>query len=77
MIRIDKNVPIPRQRAKYPFRSMGVGDSFFVALGPSDVVRVAQTRLTNSAQNALGAGCYTVRQVVENGVKGVRVWRLK
>ena len=72
MIKIDKNVPTPNlardPNTKYPFREMDVGDSFF-----------AGDRTT--AQMSVNTQHYrpkkfTCRTVTENGVKGVRVWRI-
>lgn len=31
MIEIEKNVPVPSNRTKYPFKDMEVGDSFFAS----------------------------------------------
>jgi hypothetical protein len=71
MITIDKNIPLPRHYMKYPFKEMDVGDSF----------------LTKANRNAVtGASAYwgrklntryINREVAENGVEGVRVWRIK
>lgn len=41
MIKVDKNVPPPRQRGKYPWRQMEVGDSFLVPEGMENSVRYA------------------------------------
>lgn len=73
MITIDKNVPLPiliKKGAprKYPLSDLEVGESFFAAGKlPSDI-RPLATRLRPKK--------FAVRTVTENGVKGVRVWRL-
>jgi hypothetical protein len=73
MIKLDKNIPLlrdPRGSAvKYPWDEMEVGDSFF-----------------SPGRGAVGQGTihgrrhgrrYTSRQVEENGVPGVRMWRVR
>lgn len=72
-IKIEKNVPIPKPNgsgrpAKYPWKSMEVGDSFFVNGGTKT------TTLSNSAayQRALTGRKFAVRTEGE----GVRVWRI-
>lgn len=69
---IEKNVPIPQanafgRNAKYPFRQMEVGDSFFA----SDTT---VQKMSNNAcgYKARGHGTFTCRAV--DG--GVRVWRI-
>lgn len=73
MIEVQSEIPVPPRKCgpkpKYPWADMDVGDSFF-ALATVD-------SLTSCAHNALGKGCYTLRQSTEGGVHGVRVWRLK
>lgn len=69
-VKIDTAVPIPARSPKYPFAQMAVGDSFFAP---------------NRPQNAFGTFIalwgkrdgrkFTTRIRVENGVRGVRVWR--
>ena len=70
---IDKGVPLPACKGKYAWVSvMQIGDSAFLA--------------GIDAQRAYGAIKYamrrcgfkfTLRTVTEDGVKGVRVWRVK
>jgi hypothetical protein len=71
--KIDKSVPIPEKtvrRAKYPFKNMEEGDSFFVPLpdgkSPSGVYASIST-----AKNRLKINLTTAR---EDG--GIRVWRI-
>jgi len=75
--KIDKNVPIPegrwgKRRKKYPFDEMEVGDSFFIHGGKQESI----TSIMRHWREKLGHK-YTTRSVVENGVKGVRVWRIE
>lgn len=70
-IKIDKKVAVPSGRHTYPWREMQPGDSFFVPM-------VGKTRgrgLYVCARRAAGIEI-TTRTVVENGVKGIRVWRI-
>jgi hypothetical protein len=69
-IPIDKGVPLPkgRREPKYPWASMEVGDSFFV---PGTISTSAAT----AASKRLGFG-FVRRSVVENGVAGIRFWRV-
>jgi hypothetical protein len=70
-IKIDKGVPAPnehwsRNRVKYPFKSMEVGDSFF-----TETSRVAVTSAACGYARRNGVK-FTTRS--ENG--GTRVWRI-
>ena len=72
MIEIDKNIPVPLYSgrggpAKYPWRQMDVGDSFFVANIKANTVSAA-ARLVGKRMGA----SFTVRKV--DG--GVRAWRI-
>lgn len=74
-IKIDKDVPLPTNVSSgtvYPFAEMEVNDSFFVAGKTSN-------QMVNAAahwRKAKGWG-FVCRNVVENDVKGARVWRVK
>ena len=76
MIAVDHDVPVPigdgiGRIPKYPWASMAVGDSFFVpGKGANDLLGAARPR------KLLGEK-HTCRTLTENGVKGVRVWRVK
>jgi len=68
---VEKNIPIPLVRGgkglrKWPIDKMEVGDSFF-SLEYGGVRKSAKI---------LGIKI-TTRQVEEDGVKGIRVWRIK
>lgn len=68
--KVDKNIPPPTRKAKYPFAEMQVGDSFFVP-----------DMTTRSLQNAASYYRKTLNYKFEskareeNGVKGARIWR--
>ena len=69
-ISITKGLPTPhRGRAKYPFRDMEIGDSFF-ARGASVIGLHGCARRHRPKR-------FTCRSLVENGVAGVRVWRIQ
>lgn len=70
---IDKGVPVPPSnvsRRKYPFDAMEVGDSFFVAGRQHKVYGAINWHTKHSNKR------FTTRKVVENGVAGIRVWRV-
>ena len=75
-IEIESNVPIPEstsgRRLKYPFESLEVGDSFFVE--GKEPAQVSGSKKHFSAK--LGHR-YICRTVTEDGVKGVRLWRVE
>lgn len=71
--KIDKGIPLPSSYAggqgRFPFADMQVGDSFFVT-------QVSMSRLLLAARKFRPMRV-TARTVVENGVRGVRVWRIE
>ena len=73
-ITIDKGVSLPRggRKNKYPLRTMEVDDSFFVVgRTPSKMGScIDYARFKTGFK-------YATRTVTEDGVKGVRVWRVK
>lgn len=76
-IEIEKGVPIPPQvrvgrKATYPFREMQLGDSFFV---PGKTTTQFSAHRVSSLKK-LGLE-FVSRTVVEDGVEGCRVWRVK
>lgn len=79
MIKIDKGIEIPPRRQgggrppKYPIREMEVGDSFFVPKSRKSAGGSVQAY----ANRILGKGATTVRNAIENGVEGFRIWRIK
>ena len=78
---IEKDIPVsPRKkkgyRSKYPFKSMGIGDSFFVPVASSP--RGGMSSLCGACRNGSerlfgGSGHFSVRTVEG----GYRVWRVK
>lgn len=72
-IKVDKNVPLPppaAQRVKYPLGDLQPGDSFFVPGKRSNHMGPVLARRRRAGWKL------TVRNVTEDGVDGVRVWRL-
>lgn len=66
---ITKGLPTPRgRRAKYPFRDMEIGDSFFAP--GSSVIGIHGCARRHRPMR------FTCRSVVEDGVPGIRVWRI-
>jgi hypothetical protein len=76
-IKIDKGVPVPPltqgRRMKYPFRQMEVGDSFFV---PGVKTSSGFSGCLHGVRKSTG-WTFTCRSRVEDGVQGVRVWRIE
>ena len=63
---VSKDIPIPEQtRTKYPFRNMGVGDSFFV---PMSDATSTEKNLRSSLYNA-GLLAIRARWLPEPGFK--------
>lgn len=69
-IKIEKNVSMPTQngRTKYPLGVMEIGDSFFL------VGRNSQS--VSGSFGLLRPKKFSVRTLTENGIKGVRIWRI-
>ncbi len=72
---IEKNVPLPDLPGpgspKYHWKSMEIGDSFFV---PNRTAMEFGGHV-GAARKSTGFG-FTVKTREENGVRGVRVWRI-
>lgn len=62
-VKIDKGIPLPSPRQKYPFDKMKVGESFFSV--KNSVVNLS------SKHNKSGKAKFTCRKVKD----GYRVWR--
>jgi hypothetical protein len=75
MYEIEKNVPMPSNhgpKPAYPWRTMEVGDSFFVAVDKN-----SQRHRSICAQSSM-AGKQLDRQFTTRWVDGgVRIWRTK
>lgn len=69
--RIQKNVPIPQNKiaSKYPFKDMEIGDSFFASGIPATYISL-HSRMLRPMK-------FSCRTVTENGVRGLRVWRIE
>lgn len=77
MIKIEKGVPVPQnttRKAKYPFRDMEVGDSFFIN-EKNDVKRMQQKM---SAVASMFCKKHTEYKFKTQAFdSGVRIWRIK
>lgn len=70
---VDDHIPLPNdigRRAKYPWKEMAVGHSFFVP-GMPDSIRKGLPSAAGRANIKIAT-----RTVSENGVTGIRVWRV-
>ncbi len=79
LLPVDKGLPIPTNKTggmggkrKYPFEEMDYGDSFFAPV-PYRTIHSAIWSRHNRPNNPKR---YTARKTTENGIKGVRVWRI-
>ena len=68
IVKIDKGVPLPTARRKYPWDEMEVGDSFFSPVGQATLMTQSRRRSDRK---------FTSCAVEENGVRGTRIWRVK
>ena len=84
-IKIDKGVPIPKQTRRtptfnYPFGEMDIGDSFFVTPDsqqtPEQLLARARHQYRNFAKQQDPEPKFTAKIAEENGVVGVRVWKI-
>ena len=86
-VKIDKGVPLPTRssvrasvrESKWPWREMKPGDSFFAAgYAQTTAQRVGNelTMSTAAGSKLLPGTTWATRLVTENGVRGVRVWRV-
>lgn len=77
MFKIDKTRPIPDGSVsnRYPFPEMEIGDSFFV---PHNQIQTNnQVRASASLQGKNLGFKFRTRTVTEDGIVGIRVWRIK
>ena len=68
MLEIEKNLPPPAERVKYPFKQMDVGDSFHVEGVNMQVMLNANYK----AGKQLG-----MKFIARKDDNGIRVWRTK
>jgi len=86
-VKIDKGVPMPPRSgnkgapAKWPWHGMEPGDSFFA---PGYVQRISQRGVdkepyfsASGPTRTLPGTTWETRLVTEDGVRGVRVWRVR
>lgn len=84
-MQIDKHIPIPQARTRtgrsgrrsmYPFREMDVGDSvFFPGVGGA-IQSCKPYMAAATVAKRDKAFRFTGRKVVEDGQRGVRIWRV-
>ncbi len=79
-MKIDKNIPAPTDdaRNKYPYKELGVGESFFIPLemvSGNDNAVPSSVCVTNKRMN--GKMRFISRRRVEKEIEGFRVWRIK
>lgn len=76
MIKIDKNIPIPAghniglRAGKYPFATMEVGDSFFIADEPRRVWTAAY------GWGKRHGAKFSMHACTEDAEDGARIWRI-
>lgn len=80
MIKFDKDIPIPQQKNSWKqyavFQGMSVNDSFFIAHSqPAEAQHGIRSMFCNLYQDT--GIKISIRRRTENGVKGVRVWRIQ
>lgn len=80
-MKVEQNIPIPKMassRGLFPWHDMQVGDSFFApgykTGNPSNGLKSFNA---SAGDEIIPGSKWRVRSVVEDGVQGLRVWRLK
>ena len=79
---IDKNIPPPTGRGgrnrsnEFPLREMEVGDSYFHAGDFNSTIESRAYRAAAMTQRRQKEYKFVGRAVDENGVSGVRIWRV-
>ena len=77
---IESGIPIPdlEQRSyKYPLGELEVGESFFVPLGNRTMIHLRNSVAANIRYHARKLNWkYTLRTRDEDGVTGIRIWRI-
>lgn len=76
--KVEKGIEIPKAktRNKYPVGTMEVGDSFFTPLENKSSQRVQTALIQYTKSNRFVGMTFTTRVVEENGIRGVRLWRV-
>jgi len=67
-IKIDKTVPFPAPRGKWPFHEMEVGDSFLIPAGREKAAKASAWTYGHK---------HGIRFTVRQEKKGVRIWRIE
>ena len=65
---LDRNIPLPNPRQKYPYREMNIGDSFFVE-------GASLQNICN--QNYRNGKTLNMSFIARSEDNGIRVWRVK
>jgi hypothetical protein len=77
-IEIEKGIPIPTPRKnlaeQYPLMDLKPGDSFFFAASPKEALNRRMSISQWAKKNGI---LLTTRIRVEDGVHGMRVWRVE
>ena len=78
MFVIEKNIPVPTANrrpggCKYPLKDMKISDSFFV---PNCKSHSVSSTVSSYKRRYFPDRRFIVRTVIEDGVSGVRVWRI-
>jgi len=74
--KVESDVPLPPGRSpnmSYPWKEMTVGDSFFVPCADKERARLSQISLVASGRRF---GKVVTRTVTEDGVLGIRCWKI-
>lgn len=81
-IKIDRDVPLPSRvwsggpPTKWPWKSMEPGDSFFAAGYTTKSKTSARVFSSSHGRKMVPGSNWCIRHCVENGISGVRVWRI-
>lgn len=82
MIKIDKGIPLPKlanslKGAIYPWASMEIGDSFFAAGTKHPSVKgLGKVFSSRQGKSTVPKSKWSTRTAIENGVSGIRCWRV-
>lgn len=73
-MKIEQNIPIPADRATYPFKKMNPGDSVLLEAKPGEDHKTLQGRVSAnlSLYRKRHPGVEMISRTVEGGI---RVWR--
>ena len=79
--RVESFIPIPLKgqgNPKYPWHNLSVGQSFFVSSEEFFTLNSLWNTLSSCRANAQSrtGKRFTLRQIDEHGIRGIRVWRV-